>query len=77
MDYENDDNIQYNFERIRYLSDLVVPIYFSFYMKKLEEKEIQKFNEYMLIIYKEKQIQNIVSQLFNAKNIPEEIISKF
>ena len=81
MRFENDDEmnnmIQYNFERIRDLSDLIVPIYFSFYMKKLEEKEIQQFNKYMLITYKEEQIQTIFSQLFNVKNIPEEIISKF
>jgi len=79
--FENDDHmndmIQYNFERIGDLSDLIVPIYFSFYMKNLEEKEIQQFINYMLILYKEKQIQNIFSQLFNVKNIPKEIISKF
>ena len=56
-DNDMNDMIQYNFERITDLSDLIVPIYFSFYMKKLEEKVIQQFNNYMLILYKEEQFK--------------------
>ena len=77
--FDNNSNpVEYNFEYITHKNQLIVPIYLSFYIRKLQKKQIRQFNKYMLEKYsKEDDIVDLFKQINDVKEIPNEIISKF
>ena len=77
--FDNNSNpVEYNFEYITHKNQLIVPIYLSFYIRKLQKKQIRHFNKYMLEKYsKEDDIVDLFKQINDVKEIPNEIISKF
>ena len=71
-------SIQYNFEQISDINQLILPIYISYYTDNPKEKEIERFNKYIIQRYSnEKDLVYLFEQLLNLKEVPSEIISKF
>ena len=69
---------RFNFEYISEKNQLILPLYFSQFMKNPEENEIQEFNEMMKNKYFSiKEFWMIFSQLTGVQNIPYEILYKF
>lgn len=56
---------------------MILPIFLSFYIKRPDVEQVNKFNEYILSKYTEKKIVSLLEQLNKEFNIPNEIISKF
>ena len=72
------DSVKFNFEYIPDKNYLILPIYLSFYIRKLQKKQIRQFNKYMLEKYsKEEKIVDLFKQINDMKDIPNEIISKY
>ena len=45
---DNYESIQYNFEYIVIKTQLILPLFLSFYIKKPKELDVWKFNHFML-----------------------------
>ena len=74
-DYES---IQYNFEYIVKMEQLILPLFLSFYIKKPEELDVRKFNHFMLDNYSEAQkLVYLFDQLDLSYHIPNEVVSKY
>jgi len=82
-------NIKYNkpkpinderliFEYIKEKNQLILPLYFSQYLKSPEDTDIQDFNNYMLTEYKyDNALKFIFTETAKTNKIPREIVSKF
>ena len=72
------DEDKFNFEFISNKEQLILPVFFTIYIKKPVEKEIEKFNEHCLQFYSDRfELNEIFTQLSYFKEIPNEILSKF
>ena len=71
----NNHNI-FNFEYINYQNQLILPIIFSNNIS-IEKEKIKKFNEMTYMKYKRYEIGPLYKILFEADEIPYEILSKF
>ena len=66
------------FESILNQNQLILPLFFSKYIKKPTESQIKKFNNYLLKNYSSNQeIKNLIEQLIGVENIPYEILYKY
>ena len=67
-----------NFEYVQSKEQLILPIYLPDFIGQPVEKQIQKFNSYVLHEYKtQKELVCLFEQLINIEKIPIEIISKY
>jgi len=74
----NIDEEQYLFEYISNENQLILPLFFSKYIKIPEEKKIQYFNKLMYKEYSHiNEIKTIFAQLVEVENIPYEILYKY
>lgn len=77
-DGDGDESIQYNFETILNINQLILPIFLYLYIKKPKIAEIIEFNKYMLKKYStEKKLVNLFKQINFEFQIPNEVISKY
>ena len=76
MLYDEDSG---NFEKIEYLEELILPIYFHKIIEPITLEEIHNFNYYLLNSFGRdgSQIKKIISQFENIAEMPIEIICKY
>ena len=66
------------FQTISNENDLILPLFFSEYIKKPVEEKVNEFNEYIFKRYCDRyELNEIFSQLVQTKKIPNEILFKF
>ena len=76
MIYHPED--RFIFQIISNENDLILPLFFSEYIKKPVEEKVNEFNQYIFKRYCDRyEINEIFSQLVQTKNIPNEILFKF
>ena len=68
---------QFNFEYISNKNQLILPIFFSSFFKKIDNNEIRSFNKQSLSKYKDIEISSLFEQLLAVKEAPYEIICKY
>ena len=67
-----------SFDKIENYEELILPVYFSYFMKETTFIEILYFNEYIKRTYSNNTvIINLLEQFDNDKNIPKEILVKY
>ena len=67
-----------NFEYVKSKNQLILPIFLPNFIGDPNDKQIQKFNNYMLYQYNtEEKLVSLFEQLINIEKIPHEIISKY
>ena len=73
-----ENNEKFNFECVKEINQLILPLFFSDYLNIPTPKEIQSFNQFISVNSGiNEDIYNLTSQIEGAKNIPIEILSKF
>ena len=78
LERNKENNEKFIFECVKEKNQLIIPLFFSYYINSPDEEQIQSFNKFMLNNFgKNKQISDLISQLNGVKNIPIEILSKF
>jgi hypothetical protein len=66
------------FQTISNECELILPLFFSEYIKKPVEEKVNEFNEYIFKRYCDRyELNEIFSQLVQTKKIPNEILFKF
>ena len=66
------------FDKIENYQELILPTYFSYFMKKTEYTEVLFFNDYIKRTYaNNNNIINLISQFDNDKYIPKEILYQY
>ena len=68
---------QFNFEYISNKNQLIFPMFFSSFFKKINSKDIQKFNKISLSKYENCEISSLFEQLLSVNEVPYEIICKY
>jgi hypothetical protein len=75
---DNYESIQYNFEYIVIKTQLILPLFLSFYIKKPKELDVWKFNHFMLDNYsKTENLVYLFNQLDLSYHISNEDVSKY
>ena len=70
------DNIKEIFEKVENYKNLILPIFYQQLMEPITFEEIHDFNNYLINFYG-KEMKNLISQLENISEIPNEIICKY
>ena len=66
------------FQTISNENDLILPLFFSEYIKKPVEEKVNEFNQYVFKRYCDRyELNEIFSQLVQTRNIPNEVLFKF
>jgi len=66
------------FQTISNENDLILPLFFSEYIKKPVEEKISEFNQYVFKHYYNRyELNDLFSQLLKVQNIPNEVLFKF
>ena len=68
---------QFNFEYISNKNQLILPIFFSSFFKKIDNNDIRLFNNRSLSKYRNIEISSLFEQLLAVDEVPHEIICKY
>ena len=68
---------QFNFEYISNKNQLILPIFFSSFFKKIDNNDIQSFNKKSLSKFGNNEISSLFEQLLSVNEVPYEIICKY